>query len=138
VDEVYLKKIETFRRQFEHQFGMACRGRACADTRLICSLPQIRTGIVEMTLERDDITWSPYIYHQLGPIPVEMKLAIQASIGGEPIDSFTEYVTPDITTGIQLLSSQVNRSTYDGRFRVVAQVKGRDLTINVKWWAMSQ
>lgn len=137
-DEVYLKKMETFRRQFEHYFGVACRGRACADTRLFCSSTQMRTGVVTMTLPRDQIIWSPYIYHGLGPIPVDVRVSLQTSIGGAPIDDFTEYKTPDITGGVQHLAAQANRTPYDGRFRIVGQAKGNDLTINVKWWAMSQ
>ena len=53
----------------------------------------------------------------------------------DPIDAWTREETPDITTGVQHLSAQVNRDPYDGRFRIVAQAKGGNLNITFRWWA---
>ena len=135
LDLAFVKKVEMLRQQTEKYFQVATDNRACMDTRLCCGQTISRSGEVKMKLKDDKITWSPYLYHGLGPIPAKVEVGIETSIGGDPIDAWSREETPDITTGVQHLSAQVNRDPYDGRFRIVAQAKGGDLNITFRWWA---
>ena len=135
LDPLFVKKVEVLRQQTEQYFQVATDNRACMDTRLCCGKTISRSDTVKMNLKADKITWSPYLYHGLGPIPTKVEVGIETSIGGDPIDAWSREETPDISTGVQHLSAQVNRDPYDGRFRIVAQAKGGDLNITFRWWA---
>ena len=135
LDNNFVKKVEVLRQQLEQYYPVATHKRACMDTRLCCGNTVSRKGEITMKLKQNKITWSPSIYHGLGPVPVKVELGLETSIGGNPIDSWSREETPDIATGIQNLSAQVNRDPYDGTFKVVAQVKGFDRTVIVNWWA---
>ncbi|HIP71659.1 MAG TPA: hypothetical protein EYH05_09720 [Anaerolineae bacterium] len=135
LDEAFVKKVEVLRQQAERYFQVATDNRACLNAELCCGHTISRSGTIRMRLRADKITWSPYLYHGLGPVPAKVEVGIETSIGGDPIDAWSREESPDITTGVQQLSAQVNRDPYDGRFRIVAQAKGSDLDIVFRWWA---
>lgn len=134
LDDVYVSRVEVLRQQLERYFQLATDTRACLDARLCCGNTISRTGTVRLNLRNNRLTWSPYTYHGLGPVPTKVEVGIE-TVADSPIVSWSREETPDITTGIQQLSAQVNRDPYDGRFRVVAQFKGGNLTLNLRWWA---
>lgn len=135
LDNTFVRKVELLRQQLEKYLPLATRNRACMDTSLCCGHTISRNGSITMKLKKDKITWSPAIYHGLGPVPAKVELGLKTSIGGSPIDSWSREETPDIKTGLQQLSAQVNRDPYDGTFKVVAQAKGFDRTFTINWWA---
>lgn len=135
LDPHFVNKVEMLRQQTERYFQVATDRRACLDARLCCDQTISRSGTVRMNLRADRITRSAQLYHGLGPVPVKVEVGFETSFGGDPIDSWSREETPDITTGIQLLAAQVNRAPYDGRFVIVAQTKGGNLELNMRWWA---
>lgn len=135
LDPLFVKKVEMLRQQAETYFQVATDNRACLDASLCCGQTISRSGTVRMNLRANRITRTPLIYHGLGPIPVKVEVGIETSIGGDPIDAWSREETPDITTGVQHLEAQVNRDPYDGRFMVVAQAKGGNLRLNMRWVA---
>lgn len=137
LDPTFVSKVELLRQQLERYFALASSNRACLDARLCCKCPTSRTDTVRMRLVANRITWSGYIYHGLGPVPARVEVGLQSSIGGTPIDAWSREGTPDITTGVQHLSAQLNRDPYDGRFRIVAQRKGSTRTETFRWSAVT-
>ncbi|MEE9296269.1 MAG: hypothetical protein V3W34_15085 [Phycisphaerae bacterium] len=135
LDDGFVKKVEVLRQQLERYFQVATHNRACIDTHLCCGHTISRSGTVMMNLRANRITRTTPLWHGLGPIPVKVEVGFEGSIGGSPIDSWSREETPDITTGVQQLSAQVNRNPYDGRFVIVAQLKGRNMRLNMRWWA---
>ena len=135
LDVNFVRRVEVLRRQLQSYFGVATFGRGCLETRLCCSDTVSRSGSITMRLRRNRITRSAFIYHGLGPVPAKVELGIDTTVGGRPIVSWSREETPDITAGVQHLEAQVDRNPYDGRFQIVAQAKGRDLTIPITWWA---
>ena len=137
LDPTFVSKVELLRKQLETYFALASSNRACLDPQLCCKCPTTRTGTVRMRLVANKITWSGYLYHGLGPVPARVEVGIQDSIGGAPIDVWPREETPDITSGVQHLSAQVNRDPYDGRFRIVAQRKGSTRAVTFRWSAVT-
>ena len=137
LDPTFVSKVELLRKQLETYFALASSNRACVDSQLCCKCPTTRTGTVRMRLVANKITWSGYLYHGLGPVPARVEVGIQDSIGGAPIDVWPREETPDITSGVQHLSAQVNRDPYDGRFRIVAQRKGSTRNVTFRWSAVT-
>jgi hypothetical protein len=135
LDDGFVKKVEVLRQQLERYFQVATHNRACIDTHLCCGHTLSRSGTVMMNLRANRITRTAPLWHGLGPIRVKVEVGFEGSIGGSPIDSWSREETPDITTGVQQLSAQVNRNPYDGRFVIVAQLKGRNMRLNMRWWA---
>lgn len=137
LDPTFMSKVELLRQQLERYFALATSNRACLDARLCCKCLTSRTGTVGMRLVANRITWSDHIYHGLGPVPARVEVGLQSSIGGVPIDAWSREETPDITTGVQHLSAQVNRDPYDGKFRIVAQLKGSTRSVTFRWSAVT-
>ncbi len=137
LDPAFVSKVELLRQQLETYYALASNNRACLDARLCCNCPPARTGTIRMRLVANKITWSGYIYHGLGPVPVRVEVGLQDSVGGAPIEVWPRQETPDITSGVQHISSQVNRDPYDGRFRIVAQRKGPTRTVTFRWSAVT-
>lgn len=135
LDETFVKQTEVFRQQLEKYFSVATNGRAWMETSLCCGNTVSSRGKIKMNLKKDKITWSPTIYHGLGPVPTKVEVGIETSIGGDPIYSWSREETPDIKTGVQQLSAQVKRDPFDGTFKIVAQAKGFDNTVSLTWWA---
>lgn len=135
LDQQFVNKAEVLRQQLERYFAPATRNRACIDTRLCGAPAMTRSGTTRMRLRTNRITWKRNLRHGLGPVPVKVELGYETTIGRKPIDSWGREKTPDITTGIQHLEAQVNREPYDGTFAIVAQAKGRDLDLNMRWSA---
>jgi hypothetical protein len=137
LDTLFLRKVELLRQQLESHFSLATKRRACMDTSLCCGNTVSNRGVVEMKLKKDKIVWSDEIFHGLGPIPVKVELGLETSIGGKPIISWSREESPDIKTGIQHLSAQVKHHPYDGKFRIVTQLKGSSKKLKFHWWASS-
>ncbi len=135
LDDLFVKKVEVLRQQCERYFQVATHTRACMDTRLWGGQTISRSGTARMSLRANRITRTASLYHGLGPIPVKVEVGIETSIGGKPIDAWSREETPDITTGVQHLEAQVSRNPYDGTFVIVAQAKGSNLSLNMRWWA---
>lgn len=135
LDDIFVKKVEVLRQQLERYFQVATRNRACIKTSLCTGHTISRNGTVDMRLTVNRIIRSPFLYHGLGPIPVKVEVGFEGTIGGKPIDSWSREETPDITTGVQQLSAQVDRDPYNGRFVIVAQSKGNNLNLTMRWWA---
>jgi hypothetical protein len=135
LDDLFVKKAEVLRQQLGRYFQVATATRACMDTLLCCGKAVSRSGSVRMNLRANRITRTPQIYHGLGPIPAKVEVGIETTIGGRPIVSWSREETPDITTGIQHLEAQVNRDPFNGKFEIVAQSKGSDLSLEFQWWA---
>ena len=135
LDDLFVKKVEVLRQQLERYFQVATKNRACLDAKLCCGETISRSGSAQMNLRANRITRRGSIYHGLGPIPAKVELGLETTISGRPIATWSREETPDITTGVQHLEAQVNRDPYDGTFEIVAQSKGSNLTVNVRWWA---
>ncbi len=135
LDANVVGRVEMLRQQLESYFQLATDNRACIDTRLCCGHAISRSGTVRLRLVNNRITRSGMLYHGLGPVPAKVELGLVDSVGGRPIEHWSREETPDIATGVQELSAQVNRDPYDGRFEVVAQRKGSTRTVTVRWSA---
>ncbi len=135
LDDMFVKQVEVLRRQLEQYFPISTENRAFVDAGLDASHAISRSGTVDLKLKADKIVRSRSIYHGLGPIPVKVELGLETTVGASPIDSWYRLKTPDIAAGVQHLEAQVNRDPYAGTFVVVAQAKGADLTLKVRWVA---
>jgi len=135
LDQQFVRRVEMLRQQLERYFSVATLNRACLDARLCCGNTVSRSGTVRLNLPANQIRRTGLLYHGLGPVPVKVEVGFKTGIGGRPIDSWSREETPDITTGVQHLSAQVNRDPYDGRFEIVAQAKGGSLNLELNWWA---
>ncbi len=135
LDETYVKKAEVLRGQLERYFSVSTRNRACLDARLCCGDTISRAGTLRLRLPRDRMTWSPYIHHGLGPVPVKVEVGQFGSVSSRPIVHWPREESPDILAGVQHLAAQVNRDPYDGQFRIVAQRKGSTRNVTFNWWA---
>lgn len=135
LDQQVVKKTEMLRQQLERYFALATLNRGCMDTRLCGAPAATRSGTTHMTLRANRITWNKNLLHGLGPVPVKVEVGYETTIGGKPIDSWSREMTPDITTGVQHLEAQVDRDPYNGAFAIVAQAKGSDLDLNMRWVA---
>ena len=135
LDQQFVKKAEVLRQQLERYFALATHNRGCIDTRLCGAPAMTRSGKTPMRLRANQIVWKRTLRHGLGPVPVKVEVGYETTIGGRPIDSWGREKTPDISAGVQHLEAQVSRDPYDGTFAIVAQAKGSDLDLNMRWSA---